>query len=335
MKYKIIILFILTAFLFVSTSAFVFRDDSKVKPTQQSILHTTANGFKWTGAWQPSRKSATDGITKLSIKIGNFITLPDKESLAQVIFNVNNKFPGSKPWITWAVGDLSRLTPAGESLSLQKHEEYLTYMDQLGVVVFLEIFPFKANAAKGIEQTDVPGAIDEWMNKFKQHPCIVGFGVDLEYYDKATDSAAKVWDEKLKAHYSSYRLFLRHYNKDYMPPAYRGKGDLIFIDHASEGTVEELSKGFADWANHFSPTACAFQLGYPADEDGMNGSNNLGWWKLKDPVKDWGNAILPMVNNASQELGLVWVTAKSGKTYNANWDLTKGAKIPKLKKIKN
>lgn len=329
MKYKTTFVAILIVLLFISASAFIFHPDLNIK--KQSLSPTTATGFKWTGAWQPTRKSATDGITELDIKIGNFITL-DKESLARVIFNVNNKFPGSKPWATWAVGDLSRLTPTGQSLSLQQHEEYLTHMDQLGVIVFLEIFPFKADSSKGIKQTDVTASIDEWMNKLKQHSCIAGFGIDLEYYGKASDSSAKAWDSTLKAHNSSYRLFLRHYSKDNMPPTYRGKGDLIFIDHASEATVEELSKGFAAWANHFSPTACAFQLGYPADEDGMNGSKELGWWKLKDPIKDWGNSILPMINNSNQELGLTWVTAKSGKTYNTNWDLTKGAKIPKIKK---
>ena len=286
--------------------------------------HKTA-GFKWTGAWQPTRKSAGDGVTKLGIKIGEFITLPNQESYAQVIFNVNNRFPGSKPWATWAVGDLSKATPKGQSLSDELHEKYLSYMDKLGVTIFLEIFPFK---------NSVTEAMDLWLGKFKHHTCIAGFGVDLEYYGRATDSAAKVWDEKIKTHNPNYRLFLRHYNAGYMPPTYRGKGDLIFIDDASEGTVEELTKGFADWANRFAPTACAFQLGYPADEDGMNGSNELGWWKLKDPIKDWGNAILPLIKNPEQELGFIWVTAKSGKTYNANWDITKGAKIPKPKKSK-
>jgi len=115
-----------------------------------------------------------------------------------------------------------------------------------------------------------------------------------------------------------------------MPPTYRGKGDLIFVDFASEATVEDLSKGFASWANRFAPTACAFQIGYPADEDGMNGSNTLGWWKLKDPIKEWGKMILSQIKNPAQELGLIWVTAKSSKTYHKKWDLTKGGSVPKV-----
>ncbi|NML23871.1 hypothetical protein HHL16_23525 [Pseudoflavitalea sp. G-6-1-2] len=286
--------------------------------------------FKWAGAWQPCRKSAGDGITKLDTKIGQFITLP-KEGMANVIFNVKNKFPGARAWATWAVGDLSKATPAYAGIPDITHEAYLHYMDKLGVQIYLEIFPFKANAKKNIVATDITATIDTWLGKFKHHRCVVGMSIELEYFGKATDSAVAVWDAKIKSHKRSYRLALRHYNPDHMPPTYRGRGDLIFISDASEGNIEELNKGFAAWANRFSPTAVAFQLGYPADEDGMNGSADLGWWKLTDPVKDWGQSILPLIKNPKQELGYIWVTAQSGKTYNGEWDLTRGAKLPPVK----
>lgn len=303
------------------------------KPTPLTSTPAVPVGaaFKWTGAWQPTRKSAADGITQLDTKIGQFITLPDKEALAHVIFNVQNKFPASTPWAVWAVGDLSKATPAYVGIPDETHEAWLSYMDRLGVKIFLEIFPFKADGKKGIIATNIPASINTWLNKFKHHSCVAGLGIELEYFGKATDSAAATWDAQVKAHKLSYRLFLRHYNPDYMPPVYRGKGDLIFINDASEGTMEELNKGFAAWANRFAPTACAFQLGYPADEDGMNGSAELGWWKLKDPIKDWGQAILPLIKDPKQELGYIWVTAQSGKTYHSHWDLTRGARLPTLK----
>ncbi len=297
------------------------------KPTPQPGEPARAR-FKWTGAWQPTRKSAGDGITKLDIKIGQFITLPNKEAMAQVIFNINNKFPGSAPWVTWAVGDLSRATPAYAGITNETHEAWLSYMDRLGVKIFLEIFPFKANAKKGTAATDIPATMDTWLQKFKHHTCVAGMGIELEYWGKATDSAVTTWDTKLKSYKSAYRLFLRHYDAGHMPPTYRGKGDLIFINDASEGTIEELNQGFANWANRFAPTAVAFQVGYPADEDGMNGSAELGWWKLKDPIKDWGQAILPLIKDTKQELGYIWVTAQSGKTYHTKWDITKDARLP-------
>ncbi|ASZ11220.1 hypothetical protein CK934_09710 [Chitinophaga sp. MD30] len=274
------------------------------------------------------RKSAGDGITALDIKIGQFITLPGQGALAQVIFNVQNRFPASRPWATWAVGDLTQLTPSYAGLSERDHDNYLRHMDSLGVAVFLEIFPFKAHAGKGRVASDIPGMIDQWLGKFKHHPCIVGMGIDLEYLGKATDSMAQSWDEKIKVHHPSYRLFLRHYQAEYMPPQYRGKGDLLFINDASEGAITDLNAGFAAWANRFAPTACAFQIGYPADEDGMDGHHATGWWKLQDPIRDWGNAILPLIKDTRQELGLIWVTALSGKTYHQQWDLTRGARLP-------
>lgn len=297
----------------------------------QTAATPAVAAFKWAGAWQPTRQSAADGVTQLDTKIGRFITLPGKEAMAQVIFNVQQKFPGATPWATWAVGDLSKATPAYEGMSDETHEAWLSYMDRLGVKIFLEIFPFKANVKKGIIATNIHAAIDTWLKKFKHHSCIAGLGIELEYFGKATDSATATWDAQVKTYNPSYRLFLRHYNPDYMPPVYRGKGDLLFINDASEGAIEDLNKGFAAWANHFAPTACAFQVGYPADEDGMNGSAELGWWKLKDPVKDWGQAILPLIKDTKQELGYIWVTAQSGKTYHTHWDLTRGAKLPALK----
>ncbi|HEY5917458.1 MAG TPA: hypothetical protein VIU13_08665, partial [Chryseolinea sp.] len=181
----------------------------------------------------------------------------------------------------------------------------------------------KADPTKNLPAVDAAAEIDKWLNKFKHHKSVVGVGIELEYFGKATDSLAAAWDKEIKRNNSKYRMFLRHYSKDFMPPTYRGAGDLIFICDASESTIKELNNAFANWANHFAPTACAFQIGYPADEDGMNGSKDLGWWRLKDPVGEWGNGILPLIKDEKQEVGLIWVTAKSGKSYNTGWDLTK------------
>ena len=279
--------------------------------------------YRWTGAWMPMRISAGDGITELDDKIGRFIHFPDKGAYVKAIQTINKKFPGSKPWATWTVGDLSRAIPQGKVLTDEQHEAHLSLMDQQGIEIFLEVFPYKADAARNLPAVDAAKEIDKWLSKFKHHKSIAGVGIELEYFGKATDSLAAEWDKAIKKHNSKYRMFLRHYSKDFMPPTYRGSGDLIFICDASESTIPELNNGFASWANHFAPTACAFQIGYPADEDGMNGSKDLGWWRLKDPVGEWGNAILPLIKNENQEIGLIWVTAKSGKSYNTAWDLTK------------
>src|SRR5690349_10787162 len=105
--------------------------------------------YTWTGAWIPTRVSAADGITELDTKIGRFINLPDRQSHLNLISNINKKFPGSAAWATWTVGDLTRAIPSGETLSDAEHESYLTAMDQKGITIFLEIFPFKEDENKG------------------------------------------------------------------------------------------------------------------------------------------------------------------------------------------
>jgi hypothetical protein len=286
-----------------------------------TLNSTFAGELKWSGARIPAKISAGDGVTKLGTKIGTFLTPTNAEDVAQIVFNVNNRLPGTHPWTTLAVK-----APDAAPIAPDVLRNILLRMDELGVDIFLEIYPRKTN--------DVLASLDaySWVASTTPHKCIKGFCVDLEYYKAVTDDAAKAWDEKIKSRNASYRLALKHWEQNFMPPTYRGKGDLIFIDTSSESSIEELNSGFVDWANHFAPTAVAFQFGYPADEDGMNGSNTNGWWKLKDPVKDWSESLVSKINNPKQELGILWVTAKSGKTYNANWDLTKGAKLPTTSK---
>ena len=204
--------------------------------------------------------------------------------------------------------------PDAPTVSTEVHEECLSYLDKAGVNIYLEVYPRKTNA-------NVSETIDTWLGKFKQHPCVKGFGVDLEYYKRVDDVTAKAWEEKIKSHNPAYRMFLKHWEEAFMPPTYRG--DIIFICTSSEETVENLNEGFVKWAAHFAPAACAFQFGYPADEDGMDGKNDKGWWKLQDPIKDWGNLLLAKIESPKQEIGFLWVCVKSGKTYNAKWDLTK------------
>jgi hypothetical protein len=274
----------------------------------------SAATLKWSGMRNPCKVSAEDGVTKLGAKIGKFTTLGRKE-WAQAIFNVNNRFQGSTPWATMAVGPVPDAAP----ITAEAQEDFLQYMGDLGVDVFLEIYPRKTN--------DVVAEIDRWLGRFKQHKAVKGLGIDLEYYKRVEDATARAWDEKIKSHNAGYRMFLKHWEEGFMPPSYRGAGDLIFINTSSEASVEALNAEFVKWGAHFAPSACAFQIGYPADEDTMEGKNTGGWWKLQDPIKNWGDSLLAKMTNSQQEVGLLWVCVKSGKSYNANWDLTKGATL--------
>jgi len=292
-----------------------------IAPLLALIVGTaSAASFKWTGMRNPCKVSAEDGVTKLGTKIGKFITLQNEES-AHAIFNVNNRFQGSTPWATMAVGPV----PDAATVTPEAQDRFLKYMDELDVEIFLEIYPRKTN--------DVLAEIDKWLDRFKQHQCVKGLGVDLEYYQRVDDAAAKAWDEKIKSHNAQHRMFLKHWEQSYMPPSYRG--DVIFINTSSEASVEALNAEFPQWASRFAPAACAFQIGYPSDEDTMDGKSSGGWWKLQDPIRNWGDSLLGRMTNSPQELGLLWVCVKSGKTYNANWDLTKGATLARANNSSN
>jgi hypothetical protein len=278
-------------------------------------LLRAADSFTWVGVRSPVKFSAEDSVTKLSVKIGKFVALPNEKEWEHVIANVHGKFPNARPWVTLAVGELPE--PSATAPSPEAHAAFIQQMEKLGVDVYLEVWPKKA---------DVAVLIDTWLGRFKRYKNVRGFGVDLEFYKPAVDDAtAKAWDEKIKSYGADYRLFLKHWLIKQMPPTYRGKGDIIFICTGSEGPLPELNDTFSEWAAHFSPSACAFQIGYPADEDGMDGKNDKGWWALKDPIKNWGDTLLARTkaNNPKQQLGLLWVCVKSGKTYNVGWDLTK------------
>src|SRR5882672_7361883 len=196
-----------------------------------------AAAMKWSGMRNPCKISAADGVTNLSVKIGKFVQL-QTDKMAQAIFNVNNRFQGSTPWATMAVG----VVPDAAPVAAEAQEQFLRRMDELGVDIFIEIYPRKTN--------DVLTEIDTWLGKFKQHSCVKGFGVDLEYCQRVDDAAAQAWDQKVKAHHPRYRMFLKHWQQGYLPPSYRS--DIIFINTGSEAPVEALNTGFSQWAAHFA-----------------------------------------------------------------------------------
>ena len=213
-----------------------------------------------------------------------------------------------------------------------QHEEALTYLDGIGVNVYLD----SRNCGEPV------AFLDAQMKKFGKHKSLKGFGFDLEFFQGGcgdngavvSDVVAKALDDKLKSFNPAHRLFFKHWAAANMPKTYRGKGDLIFICTASERSPESLWKSGADFCNAFAPggvatAACGAQIGYPADEPlGDNHTYNGpydGWSRFKDPIKEWGDAYLAGITSKTQEVGIDWVTYRSERI---PWDLTKGAVIP-------
>lgn len=190
------------------------------------------------------------------------------------------------------------------------HEAYLDYFDQHGIQVYLQVESGYA---------DMKTLMDIIMEEYGDHPCVVGFGVDVEWYWgvsedaglPVTDALAEEWDTHLKSLNDNYRLFLKHYNVNYLPPTYRS--DIVFVnDSQSFGSMNGDALGqydeniddvlgfipeFKYFADQFGDNDVIYQIGYKPDR--------MWYYTLEDPViQSLGERLAEVTK---QNCGIVWV----------------------------
>jgi hypothetical protein len=246
------------------------------------------------------------GVRSSSYGIDPF---PDPAGWGVAMNTMSSYFEGAKPCAIWIVGEIwgaetcHLFFPSdGKSyrnISFQtadKHDLYLTYFDQAGLNVFLQVESADAS---------VSTLIDIILNRYKHHQCVVGFGVDVEWYRvsewpgwgiKVLDDSAQVWEDKVKSHNENYRLFLKHWDRRWMPPTY--KGDIIFVtDSQGFNQLDDMLEEFDNyWADYFYPNPVYYQYGYQSDKK---------WWEnLENPPKYIGDAITERIE---QDCGFFWV----------------------------
>jgi hypothetical protein len=230
---------------------------------------------------------------------------PGVEYWARVGQEMVSRFPGSTPEVIWIVsvveGQGTRLTFPGNSpdpnitfSEVDENQATLTLFDQLGFRVWLQVEPGDASVEK---------LFDLILARYGSHPCVVGVGVDVEWHHSfqkpegtpLTDEEAASWLKAARMHGEQYRLFLKHWETDMLPPS-RREG-LLFVDDSQKFTsLDKMVAEFAEWGHHFAPAPVAFQFGYPDDKK---------WWGIfDDPPKVIGDAILAAVPNTA---GLYWV----------------------------
>ena len=221
---------------------------------------------------------------------------------------ISQKFSGSSPAAIWIVSlyQSNNITqfnfpsdgksyPYIQFISSDQNEAYLSRFDSTGMNVWLQVEP----GAAGMDTL-----IDLVLNRYKQHSCVRGFGVDVEWFyaatnsggRKLTDSMAQHWEQKVKSIDSTYTLFLKHYAQSWMPPSYRGT--ILFVDDSQEFTsgLPQMVSEFKSWGAKFASNKVIFQFGYPKDST---------WWRqYADPPKTIGDALLANVPNV---YGVVWV----------------------------
>ncbi len=215
------------------------------------------------------------------------------------------RFDRSTPEAVWIVGNFSGngtvLTFPGETDELtigfsasDQNEAALTLFDEQGIDVWLQVEPGDA---------PVDQLIDIMLDRYGDHPCVIGVGVDVEWYhstgepegEAVPDELAREWVAAARAHDPAYRLFLKHWEIEKMPPTVRD--GIVFIDDSQQFTsLDQMVDEFEAWGAAFAPAEVGFQYGYPDDES---------WWgELDDPPGDIGDAILERVPNTA---GLYWV----------------------------
>jgi len=175
------------------------------------------------------------------------------------------------------------------------NEAYLEQFDKNGFQVWLQVEP--ANA-------DVGTLIDLVLNRYGKHPCVIGFGIDVEWFRwskennegvAVDDAAARDWSERARAFQPQFKLFLKHWLESKIPPNYRQS--LVFISDSQQFTsLAQMQDDFEQWGKTFFPAPVGFQFGYPADR--------IWWGQLGDPPQEIGKALLSGIPNTSD---LIWV----------------------------
>lgn len=230
---------------------------------------------------------------------------PGPEYWPEVGQQMAAKFADAKPATIWIVGNVNgngtylNLPCETEDPNIRcgyvdMNEDMLTTFDEQGFDVWLQVEPGNA---------DVDALIDIVLNQYEHHPSVVGFGVDVEWYQSIdgpegtpiTDEVAQRWVKVIRKHNPNYRLFLKHWDSRWMPPTYQD-GILFVNDSQQFESFEQMMSDFTEWGKTFAPAPVGFQYGYPADK--------VWWQELQDPPKDIGQALLDNVPNTK---ALFWV----------------------------
>ena len=234
-------------------------------------------------------------------------TFPNEDYWTHVGNSMSDKLNSSTPSSLWLVSiyqgnGITRMgfpvqdDPSSKILGFgyDTNEEYLTRFDKEGFKVYLQLEPGSAN---------IDILIDMVFKRYGHHSCVVGLGIDIEWYEadkysdgrKVSDSAAISWEVKVKSYNENYNLFLIHFRTEWMPPTYRG--DIIFINDGQQyASFNDMKTNFIEWANYFSNNKVGYHYGFPADEF---------WWStINDPAKTIGQELISSIPNL---YSLYWV----------------------------
>ena len=215
----------------------------------------------------PSTRTVRAGARASTYGVDPFPSAAEWGTIADTMAGYVN---GSRPAVIWIVCN-AWTTGCGRT---SDNDTYLDYFDTNGIDVILQVEP-------GTES--VPALIDEMLTAYSSHPCVIGFGVDVEFLGAdhdlgvaVDDETAQAWLEQVRSYDPDYILMLKHFNPYLMPPC--TKDGMLFVDDTQDHTEAEIMSDYAAWASMLAPADVGFQIGYPADES---------WWSTYDnPPRD-------------------------------------------------
>ena len=148
------------------------------------------------------------------------LQVDDSRYWIRVGLEMARKFENAVPSSVWILGTLS-----GEGVYLNfpaqtAHELIRTAEEDFNEAIFDEMDEKGFKIWLQVEPGNAP--VDELINivldRYAHHSCIVGFGVDVEWFESVdrpegkavSDQQAREWLELVRSYNPEYRLFLKH-----------------------------------------------------------------------------------------------------------------------------
>ena len=311
---------------------FTEEEARALRPGDEVCLPTRVSNIEWAGIRSSPYGFCSEQSPKPEYCDEQNKGLPPKEYLDRAMKTMTGYFSGATPVAVWLVGEFRESTdllPSGMDMGFpnpggnydsrirfsdkDEHESYLSYFDDQGIKVFLQVESGDA---------DMKDLIDATFKQYRHHPSVIGFGVDVEWYLRqkvnepgpdlyppVTDELAQAWEEAVKSYNCSYRIFLKHYHKPSydafrLPRNYRG--DIIFIND-SQGfpNYPAFLDEMVEFANFFDTNRVMFQIGYDNKKE-PDESDKRWWSELSKPIpQTMGNELASRCRNPG--MGFIWV----------------------------
>ena len=317
MKRKLLSLVVYVAILmmlFVLVVTVSCKKQEKSDAAAQTVAEEPKNNF---GPSIPAEKTAKvtwAGCRRSDYgwKEAMFKREPSAEDWIEYAGRMSAEYEGSIPAFVWIVGSITgnegaqrcsvnfpvgRKIDGVEDFPADMNKNFLDMCDEKGYAVWLQVEPGDCDLVELAKAT---------MEYYKDHECVKGFGVDVEWYKtqgtngygtRITDELAKEIDEAVKAVDPRFTVFFKHWDGGWMPPTYRS--DIIFVnDSPYFDSLDKMKSFFTAWAERYYPNAVMFQIGYPADYD--------VWGKLENPKGELGTILAEDVAD-DQHVGIIWV----------------------------